>query len=109
MKYKDEEVGLLSLTAELLLSHLHVLLQLTDRIFQGCPGVIDLVHNEDVLANKIGHLERAEVEPLSPGHLGSGNLFGVTTSQVLIERQADSLNGNVGLAGTLEERASRRT
>jgi hypothetical protein len=45
---------------------------------------------------------------LCPGHLGSGNLFGVTTAQVLIERQADSLNGNVGIAGTLEEGADRR-
>lgn len=109
MKDKDEEVCLLSLTAELLLSHLQVLLQLTDCILQGCPGVIDLVDNEDVLANKIGHLERAKIEPLCPGHLGSGNLFGVATTQVLIERQTDSLNGNVGLAGTLKEGADRRT
>jgi hypothetical protein len=86
VKDKDVEVGLLGLAAELFCCHLHVLLQLANCILQGRPGVIDLVDDEDILADKVGHLKRAEIQPLCPGHLGSGNLFGVTATQVLVER-----------------------
>lgn len=86
VQHKDEEVGLLALTTELLLRLLDVLLQLAHRILQGCPRVIDLIHDQDVLADQVGHLQRAQVQPLCAGNLGSGNLFGVATAKVFIER-----------------------
>lgn len=99
----DEEVSLLALTAELLLSLLHILLQLAHGILEGCPGVIDLIDDQDVLANQVGHFEGAQVEPLSAGHLGTGDLLGITTAEILIEGQTDGLDGDVGVTGALEE------
>ena len=100
----DEEVGLLALTAKLLLGLLDVLLEFAHGILQSCAGVVNLVDNQDVLANQVGHLQRAQIEPLGAGHLGANGLLGITTTKILVERQTDSLDGDVGLAGALEER-----
>lgn len=103
VKHKDKEVGLLALTAQLLLRRLNVLLEFPNSIFQRRPGVIDLVHDEDVLSDQVVHLQRAKVQPLCAGDLGTGNLFGVAATQVFVKRQTDSLDGDVGLAGALQE------
>lgn len=100
---KDEEVGLLAFAAELLLGQLDVLLQFADGIFQGGAGVIDLVDDQDVLADQVGHLEGAQVEPLSTGDLGAGDLLGIAAAEVLVEGQTDGLDGDVGVTGALEE------
>jgi len=107
VQHVNEEVGLLALTAKLLPSQLHVLLQLTHGVFQGRAGVVNLVDDEDVLADQVGHLERAQVEPLCTGDLGSRDLLGIITAEVFVEGQADSLDGDVGLTGALEEGSDR--
>jgi hypothetical protein len=100
----DEEVSLLALTAKLLLRLLDILLQLAHGILESCPGVIDLIDDQDVLANQVGHLEGAQVEPLSAGDLGTWDLLGITAAEILIEGQTDGLDGDVGVTGALEER-----
>lgn len=105
MNNVDEEVCLLAFTAELLLRNLDILLELADGIFEGRTGIVNFVNNENVLANEVGHFQRAKVQPLCAGNLGSGDFFGVTATQVLVKRQTDGLNGNVRLAGALQERA----
>ncbi len=107
MENIDKEVCLLPLTAELLLCLLDILLQLAHGIFEGRPGIIDLIDDEDVLANQVGHLEGAQVEPLGTGHLGAGDLLGITAAEILVEGQTDGLDGDVGVTGTLEERSIR--
>lgn len=103
MENIDEKVSLLGLTAELLLRLLNILLELAHGILKSCPGVIDLIDDQDVLANQVGHLERAQVQPLSAGDLGAGDLLGITAAEILVERQTDGLDGDVGVTGTLEE------
>lgn len=103
MQNKDEEVSLLALTTKLLLSNLDILLQLTDSVFQGGTGVIDLVDNQDVLADQVGHLEGAQVQPLGTGDLGAGDLFGIAATEILVEGQTNGLDGDVGVTGALEE------
>jgi hypothetical protein len=109
VKHKDKEVRLLSLASKLLLCLLDVLLELANRILQSSPGVVDLIYNKDVLANEICHLQRTEVQPLCPSHLGSRNLFGVATAKILIERKTDGLDRNVRFASTLEERPIKKS
>lgn len=53
---KDEEVSLLALTTKLLLSNLHILLELANSVLKGCTGIINLVDNQNVLADQVGHL-----------------------------------------------------
>lgn len=101
----NEEVGLLALTAKLLLSQVHILLQLTHGVLQGGAGVVNLIDDEDVLADQVGHLERAQVEPLCTGDLGAGYLLGIVAAEVLVEGQTDGLDGDVGVTGALEERS----
>lgn len=108
VKHKDEEVSLLALTTQLLLRRLNVLLEFPNGIFQRRPGVIDLVHDEDVLSDQVVHLQRAQVQPLCASDLCTRNLFGVAATQVFVERQTDSLDGNVGLTGALQEGAIQK-
>jgi len=104
---EDEEVSLLALTTKLLLRQLDILLQFTDSVFQGGTGVIDLVDNQNVLADQVGHLEGAHVQPLSTGDLGTGDFLGITAAEVLVQRETDGLDGNVGVTGALKERPAR--
>jgi hypothetical protein len=100
---KNEEVGLLSLATKLLLSELNILLELADSVLQGCAGIIDLIDDKNVLANQVGHLQRAHVQPLRAGDLGTGDLLGVSAAQILVKGKADSLDGDVGVTGLLEK------
>ena len=95
MKDEDREGCLLALTAEFALSLLDIFLQLLNCIFERRPGIIDLIDNENVFANQVGHLETAEIEPLRARDLGAGSLDGVA-AQALIEGQADCLDRDVG-------------
>ena len=103
MQHKDEEVGLLSLTAKLLLGKLDILLQLAHSVLESSTGVINLVDNENVLADQVGHLQRAQVQPLCAGHLGARDLLGITATEILVEGQTDGLDRDVGITGALEE------
>lgn len=103
MQDEDEEVGDLSLPTKLLLSRLEILLEFANRILQRRTGVIDLVHNQDILADKVGHLQRAQIQPLRTSDLGTGDLLLVAATQVLVQRETDGLNGDVGFTGALEE------
>ena len=107
MKHKDGKLGLL-VAAELRPRLLDVLLQLLDGVLEGGARVVDLVDNQHALADQVLHLaQRAHVQPLGARHLGAGLLdFGVgRVGERLVQRQADGLDGDVGAAGLLEERA----
>lgn len=109
VQHKDAEFGLgvVALEAELLAGGLDVLLQLLDGVLEGGAGVVDLVDDEDLLADEILHLAQAgQVEPLGAGDLLPRLLdHAVAAAQGLVERQADGLDGDVGAAGLLEEGA----
>lgn len=103
MEHEDKEVSLLALTAKLLLRLLHIFFQLAHGILQGCPSIVHLIHNQNILANQAGHLKRAQVQPLCAGDLGARNFLGVTTAQVLVEGQTDGLDRDVAVARALQE------
>lgn len=86
MKHEDKEIRLFAFPSKLLLCLLNILLKLANRIFQSGPSVVNLIHNEYVLANKVCHLQRTKIQPLCPSHLGPRNLLGVTTAQIFVER-----------------------
>lgn len=86
MENEYKEACLLALSSKLLLGQLYIFLELANRIFQSGPGIVNLVDDENVLANQVGHLQRAKIQPLSPGNLSSRDFFGVTATEVLVER-----------------------
>lgn len=104
-KYAELSLGALSLGANLLTSSLDILLQLLDGILERGPGVVNLVDDEDLLADQVLHLAQArEVEPLCAGDLGAGLLDDGIGWEGLVEGQADGLDGDVGRARKLQER-----
>lgn len=104
MQDEDAELGLGGVGANALARSLDVLLELLDGVLEGGTGVIDLVDDQDALADKVVHLaESAEVEPLGTSDLGANLLnLGIAT-ELLVEGETDSLDGDVGGAGLLEE------
>lgn len=101
MKHKDAKLRLLS--AQLLPGDLDVLLQLAHCVFQRRSRVIHLVNDENALADEALHLaERGQVQPLRACDLGTRRLDHIR-GQALVQRQTDSLDGDVGAAGLLEE------
>lgn len=75
-----------------------VLLELGDRIVERGSGVIDLVDDDHVFADKRVQVvaQVAEIKPLGPDDLlADGVRLGV--AHVLVERQADGLDGDVAL------------
>lgn len=106
MQHKDAELGprRLSLGAHLLARSLNVLLQLLDGILERRPGVIDLIHDQDLLADQVLHLAQArQVEPLGAGDGRAGLLDDGIGGEGLVEGQANGLDGDVGGAGGLQE------
>lgn len=105
VQHKDAELrlGVLALEAQLLPGGLDVLLQLLDGVLEGGSGVVDLVDDEDLLAYEVLHLaEAGQVEPLGAGDL-LARLLHDAIAEGLVERQANSLDRDVGAAGLLEE------
>lgn len=102
---KDAEARLLPLAAQLLHCSLDVLFQLADRIFKRCPRIIDLVDDQHVLADQVGHLQRRQVQPLCSRYFCAGllDVFVGAGAELLVEGEADSLDGDVGAAGGFEE------
>ena len=87
---------------------LDVLLQLLDGVLEGGARVVDLVDDQDALADQVRHLAQGgQVEPLGARDLGADGLdLDVDgLGQALVQGQADGLDGDVGAAGLLEERA----
>lgn len=107
MENKDAELGrgqLSTLRTKLLASNLDILLQLLDGVLESSTGIVDLVDNEDALANQVLHgTQCSKVQPLSTGDLGSDLLDLGLLAEGLVERETDGLDGNVGRAGPLEE------
>lgn len=106
MEHKNRKLGLLA--AKLLTGKLDVFLELLDGVLERGAGVVDLVDNEDALADQVAHLAKgAEVEPLGAGDLCAGLLDDavIARGEALVQRETDRLDGNVGAAGLLEERA----
>lgn len=100
MQHEDAEARLLALAAELLLRLDDVLLELFDGVLERGSRVIDLVNDEDVLADQVRHLEGGEVEPLCAGDFRAGLLDGVG-AEGFVEGETDGLDGDVGGAGLL--------
>lgn len=106
MQHKDRESRLLALTTRLLLHLANILLELADGILERRPGVIDLVDDENVLADQVANLQRRQVEPLGARDLGAGRLDGVG-AEGLVQAEANGLDRDVGAAGLLQEGAER--
>lgn len=106
MQHEDAKARLLALTAELLLRLDDVLLELLDGVLERGSRVIDLVNDEDVLADQVRHLEGGEVEPLCAGDFRAGLLDGVG-AEGFVEGETDGLDGDVGGAGLLQEGSAR--
>ena len=104
MQDEDAELGLGGVGTNALARSLDILLELLDGVLESGTGVIDLVDDQDALADKVVHLaEGAEVEPLGAGDLGANLLnLGIAT-ELLVEGETNSLDGDVGRAGLLEE------
>lgn len=102
---KDGKGRLLGGAAEPLGGNVDVLLQLAHGVLERGARVVDLVNDEDVLADQVGHFERRQVQPLGAGDLCAGHFLGRLGAQRLVERQADGLDGDVWVAGLLEEGA----
>jgi hypothetical protein len=98
VKNEDAEGGLLLGAARLLLCLDDILLELADGVLECCPCVIDLVDNENVLANQVGHLEGGKVKPLGTCDLCTGDfdLGVVGAAELLVQGETDGLDGDVG-------------
>ena len=116
MQHEDAEPSLLLVfPTESLPRRLDVLLELPDGVLERRSCVVHLVHDQNVLANQIGHLETAQIEPLRACHFGAGRLndavavaiglvsIGRLPAQILIQRKPNRLNGDVRRVGTFEE------
>lgn len=107
---KDAKLSLLAL-AKTLASSLDVLLQLLDSVLEGSAGVIDLVDNQDALADKVLHLaDSGQVKPLRASDLcardlgdARGRVAAESLRKALVQRETDGLDGDVGVAGLLQE------
>lgn len=109
MEDKDSKLGLLN---QLWLSRLSSLLldvldQFLDGILERSSGIIDLVDNQDVLAQEVGVAQRGKVQPLGARDLSTRHLLWASWlgGKSLVERETDGLDGDVGRPGLLEERA----
>lgn len=101
---KDAELGLGLVSPQALAGELDVLLELLDGVLEGSAGIVDLIDDEDALADQVLHLAQgAEIKPLSAGNLSTQSLHLAVVAQGLVERQTDGLDGDVGRAGLLEE------
>lgn len=99
-------LGLRRAIGHLLAGLLDVLLELLDGVLEGGAGVIHLVDNQDALANQVLHVAQGrEIEPLRAGDLGAGRLDLGVLAELLVQREANGLDGDVGRPGLLEERA----
>lgn len=105
MENKDAELGLGRIGSEPLAGLLDILLQLLDGILERRPGVVDLVHDQDTLADEVLHLaEGGEIEPLGAGDL-CADLLDLAVAEGLVQGETDGLDGDVGRSRLLEERA----
>ena len=105
MEDENAELGLLA--AKLLTGKLNILLELLDSVLESGAGVVNLVDDKDALSDEVAHLaQRAQVKPLGASDFGTGllDLLVVTGGKALVERETNSLDGDVGATGLLEER-----
>lgn len=112
MQNEDRECSL-SLNPQPLSRGLDILLKLLNGILKRRPGIIHLIHDQYPLPDQVRHLSQTrQVQPLCPRHLCSWLLnisrcrgSRCSRRQLLVERQPDGLDGDVGGSGALEEGA----
>lgn len=108
---KNEDAEVCALVRACLPSRLlDVFLQLPYRILECRSGVIHFVHDQYVLADEVGHFQRRKVEPLSPSDFGAWCLHGigrVRRWELLVEGEANGLDGDIRSGWTLEEGSIR--
>ena len=87
-----------------------VLLELAHGVLERSAGVVDLVHDQDVLADQAGHLQRGQIEPLRARDFGAGLLDRVIglvggcgcgcgcggRGEGFIEGEPNGLDGDIG-------------
>ncbi len=64
---KSRFTALSAICQELFPFSFDVLFQLAHRVLERRARVVNLVHNQYVLAHQAGHFQRGQVEPLRPG------------------------------------------
>lgn len=105
MQDEDAELGLGRISTHALPGSLDILLQLLNGILECRPGIINLVDNEDPLANKVLHRTKSsEIKPLGASDLGA-RLLNLVVAERLVKRQTNGLDGDVGRPRLPEERA----
>lgn len=73
VQYKDGEFGLLS-SALLFSRSLDILLQLLYSVLERGSRIIDLVYDQHILADQVGHFKGRQIEPLCSRDFGAGCL-----------------------------------
>lgn len=86
MQNKHIKLSRLALPTERLLGRLNILHQLTNRILQRRPRIINLIDNQDILADQVGHLQRTQIQPLRARDFGSRDFLCVAAAEVFVER-----------------------
>ena len=107
MENKNAESRLLLSSPELLPRHFHVFLQLPDSIFQGGSCIIDLIDDQYVFADQIGHFEGGKVKPLSPSDFGTRLLHRPIFTKVLVEREPNSLYRDICRSWAFDEGSNK--
>lgn len=115
---KDADLGLgdlLTLGTELLRLELEILGELANSVGKSAASVVDLIDDEDVAADE-GGFGRVKVEPLGLDDLGLGGdgglvvlVVGLPDLEVLVEGEADGLDGDVLVVSLLEEGSLHKT
>lgn len=106
MENKDAKSRLLLSSPELLPRCLHVFFQLLDSVLQGGPCVIDLIDDQDVFADQIGHFEGGKVKPLSPSDFGTRLLHRPIFTKILVEGEPNSLYRDIRRSWAFDEGTS---
>ena len=108
MENKDAELCLGLFTTQPLPGSLNILLKLLNGVLESCAGVVNLINDEHLLADKVLHLANGrEIKPLGARDLCTGGLDDAVAlfSEGLVQGETDRLDGNIGRAGLLQEAA----
>lgn len=95
MKYKDIEICLFGPTKFFGLN-LNIFTQFLYSVLQCSPGVVNLIDNENVLADQISVFQRGKIEPLGSGDFCARFLLrAIFRDKFLVQGQPDGLDRNI--------------
>lgn len=84
MQYKDIEIRLFIRPSKLLGNLSHIFLQLLHCVLQSSPGIINLIHNEDVFADQVSSVDRWKIKPLCPSNFLAQNFLWTSAREFFI-------------------------